>query len=116
MSNKIAIVRVRGKVKVKKVVEDTLRMLRLYNKNYCVIIDNSQTANGMIQKVKDYVTFGEVSDKIFLELVIKRGEIYSGRTQDSKGKIKYLRRYFEYDNKKYNKYFRLAPPKKDTEV
>ena len=110
--SKIAIVRVRGKINIRKEIKDTLNMLRLYNKNFCTVVEDAPVLVGMIKKVKDFVTFGEINDETFSQLVETRGEQYKGREKDSKGKIEYSRRYFVYNDKKLKKYFRLNPPKK----
>ena len=60
MSDKIAVVLVRGLIRANAAVQDTLYMLKLRKKNQCVIINKSPQSAGMIQKVKDYVTWGEV--------------------------------------------------------
>ena len=109
--SKIALVRIRGMVKMRKEVEDTLQMLHLHNKNHASLIENTPQAIGMLAKVKDFVTYGEINDETFKQLVAK-GEKYTGREQDKKGKISYSRRYIEVDGKKLKKYFRLAPPRK----
>ena len=109
---KIAIVRVRGRINIRKEIKDTLDMLRLYNKNYCTVVEDAPALVGMIKKVKDFVTFGEINDETFSQLVKTKGEEYKGREKDSKGKIEYSRKYFVSDNKKLKKYFRLNSPKK----
>ena len=111
----IAVIRVRGGVKLKKEVKDTLDKLRLYNKNFCVVVEDTPQIKGMINKVKDFVTFGEITDELYSELIQKRGTEYKGRIQDSRGKINYSRKFIDFNDKKYNKYFRLAPPKKGYE-
>ena len=55
-----AVVQVRGVVKTRQDIKDTLKMLRLHHINHCVLIPDSPQNLGMIQKVKDYVAFGEV--------------------------------------------------------
>ena len=70
-SGKLVVVRVRGLVRVKKTINDTMDMLGLYRKNYCVIVDKKQL--GMIKKVKDYVTYGEI-DKDTEALLMKKQE------------------------------------------
>ena len=110
MAKKIAIVRVRGNVRKEKYVVDTLDMLRLYTKNYCVVVENTPQMMGMIKMVKDFVTYGEIDDNTFNDLISKRGDEYEGRIADSKGLIDYKRRYFEHNGKKYKKNFRLNPP------
>lgn len=60
--SKIAIVRVRGNVKVMQVFIDTMRMLNIDHKNYCAVMESTPSVMGMIQKVKDFITWGEISD------------------------------------------------------
>lgn len=89
-----AVVRVRGLVRVKKEINYTMELMSLYRKNYCVLIDEKDF--GMIKKVKDYVTYGEI-DKETKELLInKKGE----KTKNKEGK------------EVMKKFFRLNPPKK----
>lgn len=88
-----------------------LELLRLRNKNYCVLKDKTPQLMGTLKKVKDFVTWGEVSDDVEKMLFEKRGQEYKGRTEDSKKKIKY-NRFVEYEKKKYKPVFRLNPPKK----
>ena len=72
---KIAILRVRGKIGIKKDIKDTMNMLRLYNKHHCIVINNSPNNVGMLKKVKDYVTWGEIDEETFKELLKKRGKL-----------------------------------------
>ncbi|PIN77714.1 50S ribosomal protein L30 [Candidatus Woesearchaeota archaeon CG10_big_fil_rev_8_21_14_0_10_34_8] len=109
---KLLVVRVRGNIRVHTSVKDTLRMLRLYNNNTCVIIDNNAINIGMLNKARDYITWGEADEKTIEELFAKRGEAYKGRLTDSKKKIQYKGRYVTHKGNKYKKFFRLSPPKK----
>lgn len=108
--SKIAVVRVRGDVNLRKEVKDTLKLLRLYRKNFCVVVEGTPSWIGMIKKVKDYVTYGEIDDATYKELAEKRGEMYKGREKDSKGKIEY-KRFILFDGKKIKPFFRLGPPR-----
>ncbi|MBU1946312.1 MAG: 50S ribosomal protein L30 [Nanoarchaeota archaeon] len=110
--DKIAIIRVRGAVNLNYEVKETMNLLRLYRKNFCVVVDNTPSIQGMIKKVKDYVTYGELDDLIYKELVEKRGEEFKGREEDRKGKIKYSNKFITINNKKIKPFFRLSPPKK----
>lgn len=76
---RIAVVRVRGSVGTNRKVEDTLRMLRLSRVNYCSIIDDRDTYNGALKKVKDYVTWGHVGEAEVALMLKKRGEITGGK-------------------------------------
>ncbi|MFH0752187.1 MAG: 50S ribosomal protein L30 [archaeon] len=72
---KIAIIRVRGSAEQKKVLNDTFKMLRLYRKNHCVVVPNTTSYTGMIKKVKDHATWGEINEATFKELLLKRGKL-----------------------------------------
>ncbi len=109
--SKIAIVRVRGSINSSKKVRDTFNLLRLYRKNYCVVVDDNPSYKGMIVKVKDYVTYGEIDDGTYKELLEKRSEEYKDRESDRKGKIKY-KKFILVNGKKIKPFFRLNPPRK----
>ncbi|RMF55287.1 50S ribosomal protein L30 [Candidatus Woesearchaeota archaeon] len=64
-SESIAVIRIRGDIKVKSAIKDTLKMLNLHKKNSCVIVPNNASILGMIRKCKDYVTWGEVDESLF---------------------------------------------------
>ena len=68
-----AVIRLRGTVKAKQDAVDNLKLLRLNRKMHCVLIPNNDSYNGMLQKARDYVTFGEISDDVLLQLITKRG-------------------------------------------
>jgi large subunit ribosomal protein L30 len=111
MSNKLlAAVLVRGLVGVTEGVKKNLQMLNLSRKNQCVVLPKNAVNEGMLRKAKDYITWGEISQENYEELISKRGEEYQGRESDRKGKYKY--NFVELNGKKYKKYFRLQPPSK----
>jgi large subunit ribosomal protein L30 len=107
---KIAVILVRGTVGVFHEIKDTLLMLNLTRKNNCVVLNDTPINRGMLQKVKDYVTFGDITKETFKELVSKRGKEFKSRETDSKKKYSY--KFLEADGKKYKKYFTLNPPRK----
>lgn len=81
--NTIAVILLRGFIGMKQDVKDTLYMLRLRKKHVCVVLEDNPSNKGMITKIKDYVTFGEISDETLKELITKRGSKYDQKT--SKG-------------------------------
>jgi large subunit ribosomal protein L30 len=109
-SGKVAIILVRGKVTFSQPVKDTLKMLNLPRKNSCTVVEDTPINRGMIKKVKDFTTYGEIDEETFKELVDKRGEESGNRTSDSKNKYNY--NFVEINGKKYKSYFRLNPPRK----
>ena len=110
-NTKILVVRIRGKINLSAELKSTFEMLNLHKKNWCIVIENNPSMIGLLNKVKDYVTWGEISEEGFKELVLKKGEEFKARTEDSKSKIKYTK-CFSYNKKNYKKYFRLNPPRK----
>lgn len=70
-----AVVRVRGTVNVNPDIKKTLQLLNLTRANHCVLVDESKTSKGMLQIVKDYVTWGEITDETVSTLIKKRGRL-----------------------------------------
>lgn len=76
MENKrVVVIRIAGRTGIKKKIKDTLNMLRLYKKHNCIIIPNTNPYLGMLSKVKETVTWGEISEKACQELLRKRGKL-----------------------------------------
>jgi large subunit ribosomal protein L30 len=92
---RLAIIRIRGEVGVRRSIKDTLDMLSLYRKHYCTVVDKIPTFIGMAKKTKDYATYGEIDSETYKMLVEKRGE------KTKEGELK--------------KFFRLCPPRKGFE-
>ena len=72
---KLAIIKVRGSVNVRRDVKETMQMLGLTRINHCVVIDDTPTYRGMLQKAKDMLTWGEVEQKVLEQLIRKRGRL-----------------------------------------
>jgi len=75
---RIAVIRIRGLVRIKKEIEDTLTMLRLKKKNSCVILENNPSSLGMVKKVRDYVTYGEIDDETY-KLIMDKQKIIGSK-------------------------------------
>jgi len=71
---KLAVIRVRGQVRLLTGVKHTLEYLRLTKKQTCIIVDDTPTVHGMIQKAAQYITWGEVDDATVQALTAKKGE------------------------------------------
>ena len=110
-NGQIAIIRIRELINIHRDIKRTLDQLRLYKKNCCVVIPNDKIYQGMIAKVKDYTTWGEIDDNTYEFMIDKKGEEYRGRITDGKQKIKY-NRFLDIKGKKIKKFFRLNSPKK----
>ncbi len=71
----LAVIRVRGTVNIKPDIKYTMELLRLGRPNHCVVIPDSPNNVGMLRKVKDYVTWGEVDEETLEELIRTRGRL-----------------------------------------
>jgi len=124
-----AIIRVRGIVNVNPDIKRTLKLLRLTKVNHCTLIEENKVYKGMLQKVKDYTTWGEIDKEILPKLMESRGMLV-GDKQITEEYIKSATSYNTFeklsqailDNKfKYKEIpdvkplFRLSPPKKGYE-
>jgi large subunit ribosomal protein L30 len=74
----IAVVRVRGHAKIQHTVVDTMNQMKLNRPNHCVVLPETGTTKGMLQKVKDYVTWGEVNHELIARLLHQRGQVMGG--------------------------------------
>jgi len=77
-----AVLRLRGKGDLRRDVKDTLRLLHLTRQNHCAIVPQDPTYRGMLQLVKDYVTWGEVDPEVLAKLLLKRGRQVGDRPID----------------------------------
>ena len=73
-----AIVKLRGEVKTRQDIRDTLRMLRLDRVNHCVIVPETSTYHGMIHKAKDHVAWGVITQETLAEMLENRGKLEGG--------------------------------------
>jgi len=70
-----AAVRVRGTVNINIEIKETLRYLNLNRVNHCVLLPENPVTKGMLQKAKDYITWGEIDGETAENLIKTRGRI-----------------------------------------
>jgi len=71
-----AVIRIRGTADIHPDIEHTLKLLRLHKKYHAVLYPADLPGlKGMLQKAKDWVTWGEIDRETLLELLRKRGRI-----------------------------------------
>ena len=71
----LVVVRVRGTVSAMKEARETLELLRLTHTNHAVIIDSRPAYKGMLQRVNNYVTWGEPTKETVAFMLQKRGRL-----------------------------------------
>ena len=88
---KIAVIRIKGQIGLKKEIVETLYRLRLRKKYVCVVLESTKENLGMIKKLRSFVAYGEIDKETHKELIEKRGK------KDKENKLK--------------AFFRLHPPR-----
>ena len=73
-----AIVQLRGEVNQSEAVRDTLGMLNLHRVNHATLVPETDTYEGMVTKVNDWVAHGEPSVETVELLLETRGEPAEG--------------------------------------
>ena len=75
-----AIIRIRGRLDLAPDVEYTLKLLRLHKKFHATLYPSSLPGiEGMLHKVKDWVTWGEIEYDTLVELLRVRGRIIGNK-------------------------------------
>lgn len=69
------VIRVRSDVGVEHSIKETMHMLNLTRVNHATIIPQRPQYAGMLQKAKDYITWGEVSAEMVEKLISERGRL-----------------------------------------
>lgn len=125
----IALIRVRGRTHLRGSISDTLRMLNLTRVNHCSLVYDQNKFKGMLSKAKDYITWGELSDKTLSRLLKERARVVGDKPLTdayvkANSKLDGLKSLSEAlmkgeakisDVKGLKKVFRLNPPKKGYE-
>lgn len=73
-SVKVVMIRIRGSINTVREIENTLNMLKLYKKNNCVIVEMTPSIKGMIKKINNFITWGEIDDET-LAALNKKGDM-----------------------------------------
>lgn len=121
---KLAVIKVRSNINVRFDIKKTFEYLKLMHTNNCVIIDDSPSFKGMLQKAKDYITWGEIKEETLSNLIKKRGRILGDKnltddfikgSTEFKSVDEYAKALFDGKSaipKEMKSIFRLHPPKK----
>ncbi len=118
-------IRIRGGVNASHRVEDTMRMLRMDRNNTSTLLDDRPEYLGMLQRAKDYITWGEPTEETVRLVLEKRGRVVGDHpiNVDTLSTLGYenlnaLAKALHEGEAEYHKlegikpFFRLHPPKK----
>ena len=111
----IAAIRIRGLVGKTKDVNNTFQRLRLRKKHVLVLLPEKPETLGMLKKVKDFITYGEI-DKVTLKQLLEKRARLEGDKKAENVDDAFVSNLFEgkakLQDKKIKPFFRLQPPKK----
>ena len=74
-----AVIKVRGTISAQREARETLELLRIPKTNNAILIDNRPSYIGMLYRVQNYVTWGEVSKETVAMLLKERGRLAGGK-------------------------------------
>jgi len=83
MENKIAVILIRGLKAANPGIVDTLKMLNLTRRNSCAVVNETKSMLGMINKVRNYATYGEIDEET-LKLMKKKANAVCYRLNSPK--------------------------------
>lgn len=72
-AKRMAVILIRNTTGSSGSIRDTLKMLRLHKKFACAVFNGDGAMLGMLEKVKDYTTYGEIDEATLKALQEKRG-------------------------------------------
>ena len=101
MEKRLAVIRIAGTVGVNRDLKDTFSFIRLYNKYTCVVLPSTKIYLGMIMKLNNYITWGEINKDTFKLLIEKRGKI----TKKEKFSEEYLKKQANTTIEKFSEEF-----------
>ncbi len=83
-SGLLAIVRIRSSIDQPQDIKHGLKLLNLTRPNHAVVVPNDSTHKGMLQKLKDTITWGEINKATLAELIKKRARIKGNKKLNAK--------------------------------
>lgn len=69
------VIRVRSNIGIERSIKETMANLNLTRVNHAVLIPENPTYAGMLQKAKDYITWGQVDADTVATLIGERGRL-----------------------------------------
>ncbi|MEI6849428.1 MAG: uL30 family ribosomal protein [archaeon] len=83
----ILVIRISGMVEIPKNVQLTLDRMRLRRKYSAILLRESAETMTLLQSVRNFVAFGDVTDETLTMLIEKRAESSDGKKIDAKAVV-----------------------------
>ncbi len=110
----IIIIRISGMVEIPQAVQETLYRMRLRQKYAAVIVHDTPEVRKLLEKVRNFVAFGTIDEKMLEQLLIVRGERYDKKKMDAKTVVAGLSKK-GLEDLGVKPFFRLHPPRRGIE-
>lgn len=110
----IVVIRISGKVKINKEIEETLFRMSLRRKYASILINEKDKIKiGMLKKVRNYVSYGEINKGMLTRLIENRGKRKDKKEIKNPDKISIeLEKGKTLQELELKPFFRLHPPRK----
>ncbi|MEM0155526.1 MAG: 50S ribosomal protein L30 [Thermoplasmataceae archaeon] len=91
----LAVIRIRGETGIRPDAQKTTELLRLHKINHLVVIEDNDVNRGMISRVENYVTWGEIDSETLIE-VLREKALFKGRKKIPEDGLKDVTGYASY--------------------
>jgi len=70
----LALIRITGLIGMKQGAEETFSRLRMRKKYTCVLVNENPETLGMLQRIRNFVAYGNIDEKTLADLIKARGK------------------------------------------
>lgn len=105
----ILVIRISGDVEIRKDVKETMFRMGIRRKYSAVLMEENETTQDLLAKVRNFVAYGTISKELLSELITKRGQKLAGKKMDVSGAIANSGKSLKEFGLK--PFFRLHPPR-----
>lgn len=106
----ILAIRISGDVKLTKNVSETLFRLRMRKKYVAVLLKDTKENRALLESVRNFIAYGEITDEMLEKLVEKRGQSVEKKKIDA-GKVASVLKTKSAAEAGIKPFFRLHPPR-----
>lgn len=91
----LAVIRIRGETGIAPDAQKTTELLRLHKINHLVVIEDNEVNRGMMARVENYVTWGEIDKDTLVQLLTEKA-LFRGRRKLEEAGLKEATGYATY--------------------
>lgn len=107
----ILVIRISGMVEIPQSVQETLYRMRLRQKYAAILMHDGPETRKLLEKVRNFVAYGEISEKTLEQLLTVRGERIDGKKVDAPKIVAELPKK-GLEELGMKPFFRLHPPRR----